>query len=380
MKTILILSNSDSGLCDFRKELLQELVRTGYRVLVSVPDTGYVERIRSFGCECIETVLDRRGMNPVRDIKLLLFYLKLIRTYRPDSVLTYTIKPNIYGGLAARLTRTPYLANITGLGTSLEKDGPLQKMIVLMYRTALKKASCVFFQNSGNQEFMQKKGCVTGKTRVISGSGVNLQEHGYEEYPVSGASVSDAEVCASGQIRFLSIMRLMQSKGIEELFAAAEAVHARYPHVVFQLLGAYEEESRQQYEPVVKKLEKCGALEYYGYRDDVPDFLKNCHAVVHPSYHEGMSNVLLEAAATGRPVLASNVEGCRNTFQDGISGIAFEVKSAESLQAALEQFLELSNEQRAQMGKCGRAFVEANFDRKLVVAAYLEELRLAVRM
>lgn len=370
-QSILILSNSDSGLCDFRKELLSELVSQGYRVLVSVPDTGYVERIRSLGCECIETALDRRGMNPVKDMKLLLFYLKLIRKYRPGAVLTYTIKPNIYGGLAARITGTPYLVNITGLGTTLEKEGPLQKMIVLMYRTALKKASCVFFQNRVNHDFMKEKGCVTGKTRIISGSGVNLQEHGYEAYPETGAEQKDA----GGQIRFLSIMRLMKSKGIEELFAAAEAIHDQFPHVVFQLLGAYEEESRSQYEPVVKKLEKCGALEYYGYRDDVPDFLKNCHAVVHPSYHEGMSNVLLEAAATGRPVLASNVEGCRNTFQNGISGIAFEVKSADSLKEALERFLTFSHEQRSEMGKQGRKFVEANFDRRLVVKAYLEELQ-----
>ena len=371
-KSILILSNSDSGLCDFRKELLCELVSKGYRVLVSVPDTGYVERIRSFGCECIGTSLDRRGMNPVKDMKLLLFYLKLIGRYKPDAVLTYTIKPNIYGGLAARLTRTPYLVNITGLGTTLEKDGPLQKMIVLMYRTALKKAACVFFQNRVNHDFMKEKGCVSGKTRIISGSGVNLQEHVLEEYPRD-------EHEEAGQIRFLSILRLMKSKGIEELFAAAEAVHAKNPHVVFQLLGAYEEESRQQYEPIVKKLEKCGALEYYGYRDDVPKFLEKCHAVVHPSYHEGMSNVLLEAAATGRPVLASNVEGCRNTFQDGVSGIAFEVKSADSLKDALERFLNLSNEERSEMGKQGRKFVEANFDRRLVVKAYLEELQQAVK-
>ena len=377
MASILILSNSDSGLCDFRKELLQELVSKGSRVLVSVPDTGYVERIRSFGCECIETALDRRGMNPVKDLKLLLFYLKLIRKYRPGAVLTYT---NIYGGLAARLTGVPYLVNITGLGTTLEKDGPLQKMIVFMYRTALKKAACVFFQNKANHDFMKEKGCVTGKTRIISGSGVNLQEHEYEEYPADrGYDKGQAENASAGQIRFLSIMRLMKSKGIEELFEAAEAIHTKNPYVVFQLLGAYEEESRAEYEPIVKKLEKSGTLEYYGYRNDVPEFLKNCHAVVHPSYHEGMSNVLLEAAATGRPVLASDVEGCRNTFRDGISGIAFEVKSADSLRTALERFLTLSQEQRSEMGKQGRKFVEANFDRKLVVAAYLEELTQTVK-
>ncbi len=162
---VLILSNSDSGLYDFRKEVLQALLNEGWQVLVSVPDTGYVERIRQLGCEYLPTSFERRGMNPFKDLKLLLFYRRLMKRYRPEAVLTYTIKPNIYGGLAARMTKTPYLANITGLGTTLEHEGILQKMIVLLYRTALKKASCVFFQNKGNRDFMQEKGCVTGKCR-----------------------------------------------------------------------------------------------------------------------------------------------------------------------------------------------------------------------
>ena len=132
--------------------------------------------------------LRRRGMNPFKDLKLLLFYRRLMKRYRPEAVLTYTIKPNIYGGLAARMTKTPYLANITGLGTTLEHEGALQKMIVLLYRTALKKASCVFFQNKGNRDFMREKGCVTGKCRVIPGSGVNLAEHRAQAYPPENAS------------------------------------------------------------------------------------------------------------------------------------------------------------------------------------------------
>lgn len=247
---------------------------------------GYVERIKALGCEYIPTAFERRGMNPFKDMKLLLFYRRLIKTHSPAAVLTYTIKPNIYGGLAARLTGIPYLVNVTGLGTTLEHGGVLQKMIVLMYRTALKKAFCVFFQNQGNRDFLVQRGCVTGKTRVIPGSGVNLKEHLPQEYP------------ADTPVRFVSIMRLMKDKGIEELLTAAQRIHERHPDTLFQILGAYEEETRQLYEPCVKALEEKGAIRYYGYRDDVPEFLKECQAVVHPSYHEGMSNVLLEAAAT----------------------------------------------------------------------------------
>lgn len=360
--SILILSNSDSGLYDFRKEVLKALMEKGFHVLVSVPDTGYVERIKALGCEYIPTAFERRGMNPFQDMKLLLFYRRLIKTHSPAAVLTYTIKPNIYGGLAARLTGTPYLVNVTGLGTTLEHGGVLQKMIVLMYRTALKKASCVFFQNQGNRDFLVQRGCVTGKTRVIPGSGVNLKEHLPQEYP------------ADTPVRFVSIMRLMKDKGIEELLTAAQRIHERHPDTLFQILGAYEEETRQLYEPRVKALEEKGAIRYYGYRDDVPEFLKECQAVVHPSYHEGMSNVLLEAAATARPVLASAVEGCLDTFEEGRSGLAFAPQDADSLEAALESFLRLPYEKRREMGLCGRRFVEERFDRNFVVAAYLEEL------
>lgn len=368
MKPILILSNSDSGLYDFRRELLLELLGRGYQVLVSVPDTGYAQRIETLGCTYLPTVMERRGMNPFQDMKLLLFYMRLMGRYRPAAVLTYTIKPNIYGGLAARLCRVPCLVNITGLGTTLEHEGPLQKMIILMYRTALRKAACVFFQNKGNRDFMVSRGCVTGKTRLIPGSGVNLEEHRAEPYPQEGGFGEEK------QIRLLSLMRLMKDKGIDELLAAARKIHEKHPQVRFQLLGAYEEETREHYEPLVEQLQREGVLDYYGYRDDVPDFLARAHGVIHPSYHEGMSNVLLEAAATARPVLASAVEGCLNTFQDGVSGFAFQPRSAAALEEAIESFLACSWEERRQMGLAGRAYVEKKFDRKLVVAAYMEEL------
>ncbi|HJA91866.1 MAG TPA: glycosyltransferase family 4 protein [Candidatus Eisenbergiella merdipullorum] len=367
---ILILSNSDSGLYDFRKEVLQALLAKGKKVLVSVPDTGYADRIRALGCEYLPTSFERRGMNPFKDLKLLLFYRGLMKRYRPEAVLTYTIKPNIYGGLAARMTKTEYLANITGLGTTLEHDGPLQKMIILMYRTALKKASCVFFQNQGNQDFMRQKGCVSGKCRIIPGSGVNLSEHHAEAYP------PETDPAAEKRVVFLSIMRLMKDKGIDELLAAAERVHGKHPETVFRLLGAYEEETKAYYEPMVERLQESGALEYYGYRDDVPRFLAECHALIHPSYHEGMSNVLLEAAATARPVLASAVEGCLDTFEDGVSGMSFAPKDARDLERAAEAFLALPWEKKREMGQKGREYVEKRFDRRLVIDAYLEELKL----
>lgn len=365
-KAVLVLGNSDSGLYDFRKEVLTALMDAGFCVHVSVPDTGYVGKIKALGCVCHDTAFERRGMNPAKDMKLFFFYLRLIGEVKPSAVLTYTVKPNIYGGMACRISGTPYLVNITGLGTALEHGGALQKMLVLMYRMSLKRARCIFFQNSRNREFMLEKGCIGKKavTKVISGSGVNLKEHLPAPYP------------AGEQVRFVSVMRIMKDKGIEELLAAAETIHCEHPETVFEILGAYEEESRSLYEPRIEDLQSRGIVRYYGYRDDVPAFYAGCQAVIHPSYHEGMSNVLQEASATARPVIASNINGCREVFEDRVSGISFAPRSAQALTDAVRAFLNLTWEEREAMGKRARAFVEEHFDRDKVVQAYLDEISL----
>lgn len=361
-QSVLILGNLDSGLYDFRKEVLTALLQAGYSVHVSVPDTGYLSGIEALGCTCHETVMERRGMNPVRDFRLFLFYVSLIKKVRPDAVLTYTIKPNIYGCLACRLLKVPRLVNITGLGTALENEGLLQKMLVCMYRESLKHAGCIFFQNRRNRDFMIEKGCVSKNEniRIIPGSGVNLKEHTVKPWP------------KEKEIRLLSVMRIMKDKGIEELLAAAQVIHREYPDTVFELVGSYEEETQAVYKPQIEHLQSEGIVRYYGYRDDVDYFYERCQAVVHPSYHEGMSNVLQEAAASGRAVIAGNISGCREIFEDGISGIAFETKSADSLTDALRAFLALSREERIAMGKRARSHVEKHFDRETVVEAYLE--------
>ena len=364
-ETILVLANSDSGLYDFRREVLTALMEEGYCVHVSVPDTGYVGKIRALGCVCHDTQMERRGMNPKKDLKLFSFYLRLIKEIKPVTVLTYTIKPNVYGGIACCLLQTPYLANITGLGTTLEHGGMLQKLIVFLYRQGLKGAACVFFQNRQNRDFMVEKGCVSrrAQTEILPGSGVNLEEHKFCPYPPDGA------------VRFLSVMRIMEDKGIGELLTAARAIHEDYPDVVFEILGAYEEETRQIYEPQIRDLQEQGFVRYYGYRDDIQTFYEGCQAVIHPTYHEGMSNVVQEAAAAGRPVIASDISGCREIFEDGVSGIAFAPRSAGALTDAIRAFLSLSYENRSSMGRRAREFVEQNFDRRRVVATYLEAVQ-----
>jgi len=356
---ILILDNYSMGLYRFRKELIEELVRQKNEVYVCSPYDKYVEKIKGLGCEYIEAKIERRSVNPIKDLKLMLFYLKIIRIIKPDVVLTYTIKPNVYGGIACRITKTPYLSNVTGLGTSIENRGLIQKIALFLYKIGLKKSRCVFFQNKSNMnKFMDKK-IVKGNKRVLPGSEVNLVEHQFEDYPESEEN-----------IRFLFIGRIMKEKGIDELLEAARRIKERYSNVHFELIGFCEE----GYAVKLQELMNLGIIEYYGLQDDVHTFIKNSHAVILPSYHEGMSNALLESATTGRPVIASKITGCMETFDDGISGLGFEVKNVDSLEQALIKFIQLPLEKKRAMGVAGRGKMEREFNRQIVVSAYIEEI------
>lgn len=366
---VLILSNQANGLVLFRKELLQTFVKKGWEVVVSVPWDENCQKISDLGCRICPVELERRGMNPAKDMKLLLNYLKLLKQECPDVVLTYTIKPNLYGGLACKLKRIPYLMNITGLGTSLENPGMLGKILLVFYRFVTQSAKCVFFQNSGNQKFMQKRNIAVTNSCLLPGSGVNLVEHPQEEYP------SEEE-----GIRFLAVLRVMKDKGVSEYLQATEIIKKKYKNVSFCLAGEFEDEAKAEYEPWLQELESKKVVHYMGRIDNVPEVMAESHIIVHPSYHEGLSNVLLEAAACGRPVLASNVPGCVETLCDRVSGILFEAKSTESLVTAMEELLSLTEDERRKMGLEGRKHVEVYFDRNIVIRTYLEEIEKAVKV
>lgn len=355
---ILILANCASGLYDFRNELLLALLKE-YEVHVSLPDEEEVPEIAQEGCKVYHTPVDRRGINPVRDLKLFINYFKLMRKIKPDVVLTYTIKPNTYGSLCCRMLGIPYIVNITGLGSVFENGGILQKIVVLLYRVSLKKASCVFFQNARNREIFKQLKIFQEKTRLVPGSGVNLARHSCEEYPSEEESMI-----------FLYVGRIMKEKGIDELLYAAQEIKKEYPRAVFEIVGNYEED----YKAVIEKKQKEGIVRLTGYQKIIHPYYQASSAVLVPSYHEGMSNVVLEAAATGRPVLASDIPGCREGLEEGVTGITFEARNGEALLQALRSFLKLSYEERKRMGINARRKMERDFDRELVVQAYREEI------
>ena len=234
-------------------------------------------------------------MNPIADIKLLFCYHRLIRHVKPDIVLSYTIKPNLYGGLAAALCGVPQLANITGLGAAVEYPSMLQKITIMLYKICLRKTRLVFFQNAANLRFCLDNKMVKGRTQLIPGSGVNLEYHSLKPYPSPDEPV-----------RFLFISRIRVEKGIEEYLATAEAIRKDFPQTEFHIIGGCEGD----YEKRLKLLADKGTVIYHGQQSDVRPYIERASCLIHPSFYpEGMSNVLLEACAAGRPVITTDRPG-----------------------------------------------------------------------
>ena len=272
---------------------------------------------------------------------------------KPDIVITYSIKPNIYMGRACQKLKITYLVNVQGLGTAFQKQ-PIATFVTFMYRHSLKNAKKVFFENTENgDEFLRRKIVPKDKIAILNGAGVNLDEYALKEYP------------SSVETRFLFLGRIMKEKGVDEFFEAAEYFknNTEFKNVLFDIVGPFEDEYKEK----VDKLVKDGVINYYGFQKDPKPYYANAHCVVLPSYHEGMSNVLLEASSTGRPIITSNIPGCREVVDDGITGYLCLRKNSVNLIDCMKKFLSLSSEAKKEMGLKARAKVEQVFDKRKVV-------------
>lgn len=356
---IAILTNFDVGLYQFRRELIAELLKE-HEVIISLPDGELVRPLEAMGCRFCDTPLDRRGINPIKDLELVRHYIGLLRREKPDLVISYTIKPNIYGGMVCRFLGIPYAANITGLGTTFQKQGLLRSFVTVLYKLALRKARVVFFENRGNMQTLLDE-CIVDAARCkcLSGAGVNLDHYQLTEYP------PDTE-----PLRFLFIGRVMAEKGIDELLEAMGRLRGDGCDCTLDVLGHFEE----HYESRLREAGAEGWLRYHGQQKDVRPFIERSHCFVLPSWHEGMANTNLECAAMGRPVITSNIHGCKEAVVEGVSGLLCEPKNADSLYTAMKEFMELSPEKRREMGLAGRRHMEKVFDKKLVVAETVKAL------
>lgn len=362
-KLIAVVTNNDDDIYCFRKELVEELIGAGYEVLISCPYGRKFELIKDIPYKYDNPEIDRRGTNIIADFKLLVHYLNMLRKYRPDVVLTYTAKPNVYCGIAAYLLKIPVISNVTGFGSVLNKTGLVQKLIMGLFKFAFRKSACVMFQNSTNMKLAKESGMVTGDCVLIPGSGVNTQRYPYATYP---------DDCNG--IVFNYIGRILHDKGVDDYIEAAKCIKQKYPQTQFNMLG-FIEPTEMHYKEQLENLEKQGIIKYHGSMDDVRPLIAASHATIHPStYGEGMSNVLLESASSGRPIISTDNPGCMETFIDNETGFMYHGGDVDELCRKIEQFIALSNDERKTMGEKGRKYIEENFSRKIVTDEYLKKI------
>lgn len=366
---IALVTNNDDDVYCFRKELIEALLVDGYEMLISCPNGPKFELMKDIPFKYDDPVIDRRGTNVIADSKLFFHYRKLFKKIRPAVVLTYTAKPNVYASFAARSLGIPYINNVTGLGSVLKKTGLMRDFIMALFKTAYRGASCVMFQNSTNMKLALKSGMIKGDYKLIPGSGVDTERYPLQPYPDGGNGIEGETIV------FNYIGRILRDKGVDDYIEAAKRIKKRYPDTEFNMLG-FIEPTEIHYEKELDELGKQGIVNYRGSQKDVKPWIARAHAIIHPStYGEGMSNVLLENAASGRFLITTDNPGCQETVVDGESGFIYHGGDVDALVDTLEKFLKLDNETRKVMGLNGRKHVEENFSRKIVVEAYKEKIK-----
>lgn len=365
---IALLTNNDDDIYCFRKELIEGIIDAGYEMLISCPDGEKFELMKHLEYRYDDPVIDRRGTNIVADMKLFLHYFRLFIKNKPSVVLTYTAKPNVYAGIAAWLLGIPVISNVTGFGSVLNEGGFVQKLVMSLFKFSFRRSACVMFQNSTNMKLAEESGMVKGEHKLIPGSGVNTERYPLQPYPDGGDGKSGEKVV------FNYIGRILHDKGVDDYIEAAKRIKAEYPSTEFNMLG-FIEPTEIHYEKLLSDLEEKDIIKYRGSQKDIKPFVTASHATIHPStYGEGMSNVLLESASSGRPIISTDNPGCQETFIDGETGFIYHGGDVDALCNQIKKFLALPNEERKSMGEKGRKYIKSNFSRDIVIKAYLEKI------
>lgn len=357
-KKVLLIVNEYPAIIHYRMELVRTLVEEGHIVAVALPPHKRVREIEELGCKFFPLSVDQRGTNPVKDLKMLRDISRILKDFKPDIVFTFTIKPNVYGGITCAWHKIPFIATITGVGSAIENGGVLRNISLSLYKLGLRKAHMVVFHNQGNRDLFQKAHIFKGNTFISSGSGVNLERFQLMPYPKDNC------------VDFAFVGRIMKEKGIEEFLSAAKYIKNKYPNTRFHICGRCIE----NYQEKLREFEEKGVIQYHGMIKDMVPIYAKMHCIVHPSYYEGMANVLLESASCGRPIIATDIFGCREAVEEGKTGLLVESRNVDSLKYALEKFINLPYEVRKAMGIAGRKKMETEFDRKKVVNMYLNAI------
>lgn len=363
----MIAANTAWNIVNFRGALIDGLRAQGWRVVALAADDGSAAALVGLGAEFLPIRVDGGGTSVIRDARLFLDYLRILRRLRPQAFLGFTVKPNIYGSLAAALLGIKTVNNISGLGTAFLAPGPLNWLVSRLYRLSLAKSAKVFFQNPHDRSlFILRRLVRERRTGLLPGSGIDLERFRPSVRPRT----------AGAPFRFMFVGRLLRDKGLADFAEAARLLRPRWPEAEFAILGFAGSDNRSAV-PIeeVERWQRDGIVRYLGDTADVRPFLEESDCIVLPSYREGLARSLLEGAAMAKPMVATDVPGCRDLVVDGDNGFLCKVRSPPSLAAAMEKMLELSPEDRAAMGRRARRRVEREFDQTLVVQAYVEALR-----
>jgi len=360
-KTITICSNTSWYLYNFRMGLIRALQEQGYRIVLIAPKDDYSDRLEGLGCKHYHIDIDNKGTNPIEDTKLLYQFYQLFKTIKPDMVLIYTIKPNIYGGIVSKILNIPTINVIAGLGTVFLNDNLSSKIARWLYKVSFNGNQVLFENEDDCKEFLDKNLVKKSQTKLIPGSGINTE-----------AFQPKNSLSNSKNLVFLLIARLIKDKGVVEYIEAIKSIRTKYPTVQFKILGSYYFGNPSSIsEDEVKGWVADGIIEYLGYTDAVLEEIEKADCIVLPSYREGLSRVLLEGASMSKPIITTNVTGCRDVVDDGENGYLVPPKDSKSLAIAIEKMIALSDEERIVMGQKGRIKVIKEFDEKIVIKHYL---------
>lgn len=366
---IIICLNTAWNLVNFRSGLIRALVLAGYEVVAVAPDDKYAAGLTALGCRFVPLHMENGGTKPVKDALLTWRFVRLFTRERPDVYLGYTVKPNVYGSVAAHMLQIPVINNIAGLGVVFGKSGFLVKIVRTLYRLALGRSAKVFFQNNDDRLMFLAGALVRPEvTDLLPGSGIDLGRFVAMALPSASAGVT--------KFRFLLIARMLWEKGVGEFAEAAKLIKSEWPQAECCLLGFLDVQnpgaiSRAQMDELV-----ASGITYLGTSDDVRSEIMQADCIVLPSYYrEGTPRTLLEAAAMARPIITTDAVGCREVVDDGVNGYLCKVRDAEDLAEKMERMLSLSPEQRSEMGQRGRAKMEAEFDEQIVINKYLVAIK-----
>lgn len=357
---LLISINSSWNVMNFRRHLISSLLADGHELTILAPREPEAAGLEAMGCRVVHLDMDRKGLSPLRDLRLLWSFFVLFRRLSPDAILSFTIKNNIYGAFASRAAGVPFLPNVTGLGTIFLQNSWATRLAIWLYRRAFRSLPLVFFQNSDDRDlFVEKRIVAEPQSRILPGSGIDLDH--FVPTPLPDGT----------ETTFLLIGRILRDKGVHEYVDAARSLRRKGHAARFQLLGFLDADNRTAIgRKIMDGWVGEGIVEYLGSASDVRDAIRNADCIVLPSYREGTPRTLLEGAAMARPLVATDVPGCRQVVDDGVNGFLCRVQDADDLASAMEKMIAAGPRGREVMGAAGRARMMRDYDQNIVVAAY----------